>query len=290
MLRLVAAIAASSLAAVACAGDGNAGDPGAGDGIGAAVAPATTTSSAPAAPPPTLRPPPRTPTAEDPLRVLILGDSIMFDAAFGIEAALEATGVVDVERVARPGFGFDSTYDWRSDYPDLLEEHRPEVIVIMLGGWDFHLVDEAGSPAYVPLVDEAVETMTSQGAEVLWLSYPHSAPEAGLAAERIAVNEVFAALPTRWPGVVTYLDIGPVLGNPDGTWAQALPGPDGALQLVRKPDGGHICPYGAQLLGDAVRSTLAPLWALPAPDPGWVAGEWRTADAYDDPPGGCDGE
>ena len=286
--RLLAAVPLVALFAAACSNGGS-------GGRDEAQPPPTVTSTAPTTttlPPSTtttVRPPPRVPTADDPLRVLILGDSIMYDAAFGIEAALEATGVAEVERQAVLGFGFDSTYDWRSAYPGLFEEYRPEVIVIMMGGWDAHLVDQNGSPVYVALVDEAVGVMRSQGAEILWLSYPHGQPDADRTAARVALNEVFAALPARWPGVVTYIDIGPVLGNPDGTWAQALPGPDGALQLVRKPDGGHICPYGSQLLGDAVRDTLTPLWGLSAPNPAWVLGEWRSVRAYNDPPGACDG-
>ena len=45
------------------------------------------------------------PSPADPLRVMILGDSVMHDASFGITAALEATGEATVATRTIDGFG-----------------------------------------------------------------------------------------------------------------------------------------------------------------------------------------
>src|SRR5437867_9485347 len=81
--------------------------------VGCGGPPSRLTTGAPAASPRRLRPPRlpvptgRRPTTADPLRVLLVGDGVMFDAAPGIEAALGAAGPTVV--TAAPVFGFGLT-------------------------------------------------------------------------------------------------------------------------------------------------------------------------------------
>ncbi|MCS5679251.1 MAG: hypothetical protein NZ603_05070, partial [Acidimicrobiales bacterium] len=70
----------------------------------------------------------------DHLRVATIGDSVAFDGDPGIRAALEATGAARVDTrsfggvgLLRPGF---------DDYLDDILDGGPEVVVVMLGGWD----------------------------------------------------------------------------------------------------------------------------------------------------------
>src|SRR5688500_8782564 len=94
------------------------------------IASTTTVPPAPSAP--------RRPTQADPLRVLVLGDSVMYDATPSIAAVLESTGVMSVD--ARPFFGFGLAfadhYDWRRVWPEVLAEIRPEIAIVMVGAWD----------------------------------------------------------------------------------------------------------------------------------------------------------
>ena len=63
------------------------------------------------------------PTAADPLRVMILGDSVMHDASYGITAALGATGEATVATRTIDGFGLTTATNWPTSIP---ESHPPD--------------------------------------------------------------------------------------------------------------------------------------------------------------------
>ena len=236
----------------------------------------------------------RTPTPDDPLRVMVVGDSVMYDAVPGIEAALEATGVVEVRAFAALGFGLDlvERYDWRVRWPALVEEHRPDVVVSMFGGWDAGSVMKRGEVWYLDLVEEAIDVLRADGAAIVLLENPRTrapaipgrpAPDQDrLDAEREAVNRVFRAAAARRPGAVTYQTVDHALSI-GGRFTEFLP--EGVR--IRKRDGTHFCPDGAARMGTVVLAALASAADLPRPDGAWPAERWRSDERYDDPRGTC---
>ena len=66
---------------------------------------------------------PRVPSAGDPLRVLVIGDSVMDDAEPGLAAALQSTGVVRVTNTAAPWWGLTTSH-WQGDWPALIARVR----------------------------------------------------------------------------------------------------------------------------------------------------------------------
>jgi peptidoglycan/LPS O-acetylase OafA/YrhL len=269
--------------------------------VGAPSASPTTaaTPSSPSAP----LPPPlglvglRRATAQDPLRVLIVGDSVMFDASPAIQSALQATAVVRVVLRAAVGFGLSqSIYNWRSDWPKLVAAEQPELVIAMLGGWDGARALSNGTQWYANLTDEAVRLLSAGGAKVLWLEYPHNQPpdvagqppqnQALNERRREAVNTVFAESALRHPGTVGYLPLGPAL-DADGHYSAFLPGPDGTLERVRKHDNIHFCPAGAERVGAWVLQAVTASYALPPADPIWSGALWRLDKRYDSPHGAC---
>ena len=60
------------------------------------------------------------PTAADPLRVMVLGDSVMHDASYGITAALGATGEATVATRTIDGFGLTTATNWPTSIPRLI--------------------------------------------------------------------------------------------------------------------------------------------------------------------------
>jgi peptidoglycan/LPS O-acetylase OafA/YrhL len=240
----------------------------------------------------------RTPTAGDPLRVLLLGDSVMVDATPGIQAALEATGVARVEPGAFPGFGLTYTKSWRADWTDMVDRVQPDVVVVLLGAWD---ADNAlAHPAgwYADVVDTATSVLAKGGARVGWLGWPPTRPPAiagrpepdyeHIDLQRDIVDVAFRTVADRHPGTVAYLDTGPTLSMPDGSFSAFLPDPTtGAMVRARKHDNTHFCPAGAERMGRLVLGALTPVFTLPAPSPAWTAGGWRADPRYDDPRGAC---
>ncbi len=224
-------------------------------------------------------------TAADPLRVLMTGDSVAFDALPGITAALEATGEVTVHGGAMVGFGLTRTPDWSARLQLRLDDSQAELVVLMFGAWDTPYIAKHGRVAYAELVDEAVAQMVASGAQVLVIGMPASVTRDDEPLPRPA-DATFRELPARWPGQVGYVDAEPVL-SPGGRYVDYLPGPDGAPERVRKLDGSHICAAGAARLGAAVVSLLAQGNELAASDSGWRSGDWALDSRYNDPPGAC---
>ena len=139
------------------------------------VRPGTTTTSTV---PLTLRSTPlfplgRTPTAADPLRVMLIGDSVMHEAGPGIAAALQATGAATVSNNSFPGWGLTIDHAYRDHLAGLVAVHRAEVVI---GTWSWDDRMAATDPAgYRALLDDALSVMLRPGdggRGVIFLEFP----------------------------------------------------------------------------------------------------------------------
>ncbi len=221
------------------------------------------------------------------LRVASLGDSVAYDGDPGIRAALEATGEVVVDARSYGGVGL-----FRPGIDDYLREAldgNPDVVVVMLGGWDLGEI-VADPPAYGRRLDEVADLLTSKGATVIWLGMPPTPPLEGIEEARRTANREFAALADRHDGV-SYLDTDQILGDRLGGFTRMRTGMAGTEVQVRKVrdgrDDGHLCSAGAALLGQAVLTAVREIHALPEEMDDWWEGEWTRDARYEDPLGGC---
>ena len=79
---------------------------------------------------------------------------------------------------AGPGFGLtrlgvsDQTPTWDVDYPRVLREENPDLIVVMLGIWDQFFIEQHGILAYTKVVQKATEILLSTGAKVVFMAIP----------------------------------------------------------------------------------------------------------------------
>ena len=106
---------------------------------------------------------------------------------------------------------------------------------------------------------------------MLWLSaLPGGESDAG------ALDQYYAELERRYPGVVDYLDVRSVLAAPDGSWPRVVNG-----RVLRQLDGWHLCQDGA----DAVAT--AALDHVGLGEPSWHAGDWRDDGRYEPANEGC---
>jgi hypothetical protein len=196
---------------------------------------------------PSVPPALRRPTAENPLRVVLVGDSYMFDAAPGIEAALESTGMARVEDHSTLGFAI--TRDGSDGQLRAVIEERPDLVITMWARFDIVWMAENDAAAYAGRLDAATRLLVGSGAHVVvvvglapsveGLLDPHPVPR--------EINGLFARLPDAFPGQVTYLDPDPVVA-PSGEATRSIAVPGGELR-VRKPDLSHFCPDGAARFG-----------------------------------------
>lgn len=227
----------------------------------------------------------RTASAADPLRVLLVGDSVSWDAEPAITAALRATGAAIVTARNERGFGLTAgAFDWRQAWPGLVRDARPELVVAFFGGWDERFIVQHGSGAYDALVDEALAVLRAGGARVLVIGQAVNVDRNHVPFGRPSRDALRAAAVRHAPGVA-FLDLDPVL-SPGARFASHLAGPRGP-ERVRKLDGTHLCPAGAARIARAVLDALTPAWHLPAPPPAWRAGAWALDPRFDDPHGAC---
>ncbi len=245
------------------------------------------------------------PSPSDPLRVMLLGDSVMHDASYGIAAALEATGEVSVATRTIDGFGLTVATDWPTSIPDLIRQTRAQLIVATWS-WDqygpttpnaLHQPDQ-----YTKLLRRAVATMLTPGngvEGVVFSQFPMEGVVPGEAAstrERheggAAWNAIAAKMTTYFPGRVMYLPVADsvLLNGKYSTW---LP-PEGDAHApasrwirVRKLDNVHFCPEGAARYGDALLTDLSALFGLAPAGGDWSQGPWTSDPTFNDPPGAC---
>jgi peptidoglycan/LPS O-acetylase OafA/YrhL len=239
------------------------------------------------------------PTARAPLRVTLLGDSVMWVQAPAVTAALEATGAVAVTDMSFPGWGLSTDPSWPATVPAMLERTRPQ-LVVATWSWDDNwlLNDPAGYRAslerFLALLLHPTGGAPAVGAVVLEQfpplgPLPQASGGAAGQARRVdgvrAWNALAASMPARFPGRVLYLPLAPAVEH-DGAYATWLRAGGGWVR-VRSVDATHFCPAGAARYAAALLWDLSSEVQLPPAVPGWWSGSWVRSVAYDSPPGAC---
>jgi hypothetical protein len=226
--------------------------------------------------------PRRTPTRANPLRVLLVGDSVAGSFAPGLERALTPWGARFRDR-SFPGFGLTSTSpgflsdgtpwpsrfeEWPSVVDSTVRTFDPDVVFAYVGDWD--QIDrvalgrriKAFSPEwrqwYHDVLDLYVRHLTARGAHVYWVLLTKDVrPEQ----QRIndAVNREFLALEARVPDRVTTVSIDRAI-VPNGPFVQQMHLPDGRTIDVWKLL--HFTSEGADLVGNELVHDLGATWGL----------------------------
>lgn len=257
------------------------------------TAPAAVTTQPPTTPAPTTtttEPGPRRPTADDPLRIVLAGDSVMAGLAPPLKAAVEADGTSEVRFILTPSILRDPTV--RFTWNQQLEEFNPEIVVMFVGTWESEVLRTGTGPASedpewrgqyeANVLDPWLQLITSRGASVIWIGNP---PVANDDANRAfsALNEAYAALPARWPSV-TYLPAQEALNGPTPGYHDVIAGADGTFVRTRQIDGLHLCASGAELLAARIVDELTSAFKANEAA-GWESGAWRDAEVF--PPESC---
>ncbi|HLN05441.1 MAG TPA: hypothetical protein VK217_04135, partial [Acidimicrobiales bacterium] len=251
-----------------------------------------------------------------PLRVMLIGDSVMYVAELGINAALGATGEVTVGDRSIDGFGLSVDSVWRTSLSMLISEVHPEII-IGTWGWDDtctwdpqiqHSPCALEEPiAYKRELEQAVRLMLAPGngvSGVIFAQYPLLGPVVGSSgleqraqdatrtAGGLAWQNIVRSLPSVFPGKVMYLPLGSSVLL-DGSFSSWLPpaarpeAPPSEWVRVRMEDNVHLCPAGVVRYADAVLADLTELFRLGPASPRWWDQPWVTSPRYNDPPGSC---
>jgi len=251
-----------------------------------------------------------TPSAADPLRVMIIGDSVMHDASYGITASLEATGEATVATKTIDGFGLTTATDWPTSIPNLIRQTGAQLIVASWS-WDQYgptTPNALHQPVqYTTLLRRAVSTMLAPGdgvEGVIFTQFPQSgdlaaanpADTASYNNERragvVAWNDIAEKMASEFPGRVMYFPLADSILL-HGEYSAWLPpegdphAPSGQWIRVRKLDNVHLCPEGSGRYADALLADMTAVFGLAPATGDWSQGSWTADPDFNDPPGAC---
>lgn len=199
----------------------------------------------------------RVPTAAEPLRMWLGGDSMTIELAQAVEG-----GVVDRPEISlathpqvSSGLSRPDFFDWPRYLTDDVLPTNPEVMVVMFGANDSQGLEIDGT-AYQPSAPEwqaeyrrrvgvVMDMLRGDGRLVIWVGQPRMR-DPGFDERMGVLDEIYADEAEGRPWV-HFLDSRPVL-SPDGGGYQAAVGGTS----LRQSDGIHLDNGGADLLATAV--------------------------------------
>jgi hypothetical protein len=206
------------------------------------------------------------PTAADPLRVLIIGDSLGIDLGGPLQNDLANTGVVEATLDARESTGLTRPdyFNWPAELQADLAKARPQVVVIMMGANDpqdfpgppdVPYTSPQWNPMYGDRVGDFMRLAGSQGATVIWVGMPPMQNPV-LSAKMSDVDAVDQQQAGLLKPPVDFLSSWTVLGTAQGGYAPFITNGAGQVINVRTPDGIHLTPAGGEILSQLVQNYL----------------------------------
>ena len=189
----------------------------------------------------------RIPTAAQPLKVLVAGDSLVGWVAPALEEELadQPVEVID-DWKGSTGLVRDDFFDWPARIEDDMAEHDPDVVVLGFGGNDTQGIttDDGvyalGTPEweaeYQRRVGQVLDLIEAPGRTVYWIGLPLTRSEAIEDLRPVMTEAIGAEIDDRpWAHLIDTRDA----LAPDGTFVSQLPGDDGQLVTTMAPDDIH---------------------------------------------------
>ncbi|HEV3327782.1 MAG TPA: acyltransferase [Acidimicrobiales bacterium] len=224
----------------------------------------------------------------DPLRIVLLGDSMLAVSQPGVVAALDATGEVQATGEGFPGFGIATDPAWRGFVRHWVSTTHADVVYFTTD-WDGPLARHPA--AYRRTMLELVDVARAAGASgVVFLQYPKTDPSEAVTAQQRAAaaqdieawNAAVAGVPALAPGRAVYFPIAPSV-ELDGAYSPWVPpprdpsAPRATWDRIRRVDGVHLCPPGISLYAAAIAADTSSSFALPEPKGPWWVNGWQRA-------------
>ena len=212
--------------------------------------------------------------------VLVVGDFIGGGLAQGLEAAYtESPGVRVVDRSnGSSGLVRDDYYDWPGNIGAILDEEKPQIVVVMLGSNDRQqmIVDgsrerprtDAWNKQYEERATTLAKAVRDKGLPLIWVGMP-SFKSSSMTTDMLAFNDIYKVVSEREGG--EFVDIWEGFVNENGAYVSSGPDINGQTVQLRAGDGINITSAGKRkiafyaekplkrLLGDAVAPGLEQL-------------------------------
>jgi hypothetical protein len=232
------------------------------DGAGAEATTTTTTI-----------PPLRVPTAEEPLQVVVAGDSTaksLGDALIGRTTDVAELSFTNDGRVST-GLARSDYFNWGARMQEIIATESPEVVVFMVGANDGQsilegdgtVVAQFGTPewteAYRQRVAGIMDLAAGDGRRLVWVGEPNVGT--GNVQEAVTIGNQLAQEEAASRPWVTYVDVAAMLAGPDGGFSEYLTLPDGSTVRCYSGDGVHLSVKCLDRVMDDLVPTLTGLYA-----------------------------
>ncbi|MCO5060068.1 MAG: DUF459 domain-containing protein, partial [Rhizobiaceae bacterium] len=191
----------------------------------------------------------------------------------------ESPGVRVVDRSnGSSGLVRDDYYDWPGNIGAILEEEKPQIVVVMLGSNDRQqmIVDgsrerprtDAWNKQYEERATTLAKAVRDKGLPLIWVGMP-SFKSSSMTTDMLAFNDIYKVVSEREGG--EFVDIWEGFVNENGAYVSSGPDINGQTVQLRAGDGINITSAGKRkiafyaekplkrLLGDAVAPGLEQL-------------------------------
>ncbi|MDQ1441630.1 MAG: uncharacterized protein QOG97_1858 [Acidimicrobiaceae bacterium] len=235
--------------------------------------PSTSANGAPVSTTTTTVAPRRAPTAQQPLKVWLAGDSLMGTIA---ESFIEKTGGNPLFAAGQDfristGLARPDVYDWPAAISREIASAHPDVVILIFGanddqgmqadGHGFALQSPEWQQEYARRVNGILDSTADGVRQVIWLGLP-AVRRPRLNQTKDYINEILKTAAQKHPNV-TYVDPGPILDGAGNSFTTYLTNSSGTAITVREADGIHITKAGADLVTPTLLADIDQVWHLP---------------------------
>lgn len=209
----------------------------------------------------------RTPTADDPLRLYIAGDSDAGNLGPPLQRELEQTGLVDstLEYKVSSGLTRPDFFDWPAKLQSDVARLNPDTVVVTFGGNDAQdmTIDGRSTPVdssewrteYGRRVGAVMDFLSADGRTLVWVGIPNA--KSGSFRARLEVLEQVTRAEAEKRPQVKYVDVWNLFVGRSGGYADWIIDPrDNQGKLVRADDGFHLNQTGADILALTVAEVV----------------------------------
>jgi hypothetical protein len=209
--------------------------------------------------------------------VVLAGDSMM---AVGLSSTLMREGpqykdLVFV-RAFKSGTGLarPEVFNWQQEYPAMLQQRRPDFVIVAIGANDGQgfveggVTYQFGTPGWQDIYQQRVkayiDTLEASGATVVWIELPPM--KSSVYDARIAlVNRIALTVVKSEPRAIWFSTAG-IIGDANGRFRD-FGNVDGKAVKLRQGDGIHLSDEGGELIAARLLPWLAAQTPPPAPAP-----------------------
>jgi uncharacterized protein len=217
--------------------------------------------------------PRRVPTAAQPLKVWLAGDSLMGSISESFIDKDASTSLISASENYQIGTGLarPDVYNWPAAIAQEMASANPDVVILMFGANDDQPMQAAGhslalqSPQwqqeYANRVNQILAETANGVRQVIWLAVP-AVRRPRLNQTKDFINTIIQTAAKSHPNV-TYLDTGALIDGPGNAFTTYLHSAGGQTITVRDADGIHITLEGANLVTPVLQADIRGYWHLP---------------------------